>query len=87
MPPIKAMCLLAILALPTLARAQEAAGPPPPPAAAALRRVAKSCKAETERFCPALTGTPSPRSQAICLRPYRTSLSLGCRGAVNAVIR
>lgn len=73
-----------VLASPGLARAQEAAPGTP---AAALRRVAASCKAETERFCPALAGTASPRSQAICLRPYRISLSLPCRGAVNSVIR
>lgn len=52
---------------------------------AAYAAVGKSCAAETQRFCPALaTGVPQPRSQAICLRPYKTSLSLSCRRAVKA---
>ncbi len=54
--------------------------------AAAYANVAKSCVAETQRLCPALsTGIPQPRSQAICLRPYKSSLSLSCRRAVKAV--
>lgn len=48
--------------------------------------VAKFCAAETLRLCPALSpGIPQPHSQAICLRPYKTSLSLPCRRAVKAV--
>lgn len=53
---------------------------------ASYAAIAKSCVAETQRLCPALaTGLPQPRSQAICLRPYKTSLSLSCRRAIKAV--
>lgn len=58
-----------------------------PSSAAALRRVTTSCKDETARFCPALEPSPLPRDAAICLKYYKTSLSLGCRGAVNGVTR
>lgn len=69
-------------------RAQDADAPAAAsPSATVLRRVTTACQAEMQRFCPALSGTPSARSQAICLRPYRTSLSLGCRSAVNALTR
>lgn len=54
----------------------------------AYARVEKSCAAETRRFCPAASVTaPQPRAMVICLRPYKASLSLGCRGAINAVSR
>jgi hypothetical protein len=59
----------------------------PPSSAAALRSVTTSCKDETARFCPALEPSPLPRDAAICLKYYKTSLSLGCRGAVNGVTR
>ena len=52
--------------------------------AVALRRVPRSCKAEVVRFCPSLPEGARPRDQAICLKYYKTSLSLGCRGAVTA---
>jgi hypothetical protein len=58
-----------------------------PSSAAALRGVTTSCKDETERFCPALEPSPLPRDAAICLKYYKTSLSLSCRGAVNGVTR
>jgi hypothetical protein len=54
---------------------------------AALRRVAETCQAETQQFCPALQPSPTPRDEAICLKYYKTSLSLGCRSAINAVTR
>jgi hypothetical protein len=54
---------------------------------AALRRVAESCQAETQQFCPTLQPSPTPRDEAICLKYYKTSLSLGCRSAINAVTR
>lgn len=54
----------------------------------AYQRVGKSCVSEARRFCPAADpAAPQPRAMAICLRPYRASLSLACRGAVNAVSR
>lgn len=53
-----------------------------------LRRITGACRAETARFCPALANAaPSPRNQLICLRPYKSSLSLSCRSAVNAMTR
>ena len=63
--------------------AQEAS-----PQTVAKRQIGKVCKAETARFCPALNeGTPTPRNQAICLRPYKMNLSLGCRNAVTTVMQ
>jgi hypothetical protein len=53
----------------------------------ALRRVTTSCQPELARFCPALEPSAIPRNQAICLKSYKTNLSLGCRHAVNAVTR
>ena len=59
----------------------------PEPSRAAYRNVTRSCMAEVERFCPEVAANPSqPRNWAICLRPYRASLSFGCRRAVRAVI-
>jgi hypothetical protein len=55
--------------------------------ARALRRVTTSCRSEVARFCPALDPSAMPRNQAICLKSYKTSLSLDCRHAVNAVIQ
>jgi hypothetical protein len=52
-----------------------------------LRRVTTLCQPELARFCPALTPDAIPRNQAICLKSYKTNLSLGCRHAVNAVIK
>ena len=53
----------------------------------ALRRVTTLCQPELARFCPALEPSAIPRNQAICLKSYKTNLSLGCRHAVNAVTR
>jgi hypothetical protein len=61
--------------------------PQPPSSAAALRRITTTCKDETARFCPALEPSPLPRDAAICLKYYKTSLSLSCRSAVNGVTR
>ncbi len=49
-----------------------------------LNDVPRQCVREVARLCPALQGTRQPRNQAICLRPYRASLSSGCRRAVRA---
>ncbi len=84
---VLAAAMLGVLVGPAVAQDTETPTAPPT-SAAALRRVTSSCRAETLRFCPALAqAAPTPRNQAICLRPYKTSLSLGCRSAVNAVIR
>ncbi len=51
----------------------------------AYASVAKSCVPEARRLCPSLDAiTPQPRGMAICLRPYKSSLSLSCRQAVKA---
>lgn len=68
------------------ARAQEDA--PTAPGPGAYRRLTGACRAETARLCPALANAaPSARNQLICLRPYKSSLSLGCRSAVTALTR
>lgn len=86
------MLALPILAIVFAVGAMPAFAQEDPPAqsrpagVAALRRVTKACQAETARFCPALADRPpSPRNAAICLRPYRSSLSFSCRGAVTAL--
>lgn len=76
-----ATVLLAVLAYTMPAAAQSTR-------TTAYAQVGKACAPEVRRFCPALDGTaPQPRNQAICLKPYRTSLSLSCRRAVTAAFR
>lgn len=56
--------------------------------ATAYAQVGKSCVPETRRLCPTLDPAISQlRNQAICLKPYRNSLSLSCRRAVAAATR
>ena len=50
----------------------------------ALRQVAHGCRVETERFCPTLVGEGHARDQALCLKNYKSNLSLGCRTSVTA---
>ena len=70
------------------ASAQMLQGTPAAPTPESLRlRVSARCGGDVARFCPELSGTPSPQSQLICLRPYKSDLSLGCRGAVKAASR
>ena len=58
----------------------------PVAAVAAGSAVLQSCKQEIERFCTDPSGSQAQagRNAAICLRPFRTSLSLRCRAAVTA---
>ena len=71
--------LAALIPLAGTARAQTAGR------AAAYTAVAKACMPEARRLCPSLDeAAPQPRGMAICLRPYKSSLSLSCRRAVNA---
>ena len=50
----------------------------------AYAAVAKACMSEARRLCPSLDeAAPQPRGMAICLRPYKSSLSLSCRQAVK----
>lgn len=46
--------------------------------------VPRACVPEIARFCPGV-GETSGRSAAICLKPFKTSLSLPCRKAVRGV--
>ena len=53
--------------------------------AASSGGITRSCAAEALRLCPGLdAGVPQPRGLAICLRPYKSSLSPQCRRAVRA---
>ncbi|MDT7950892.1 MAG: hypothetical protein RQ966_05240 [Acetobacteraceae bacterium] len=50
-------------------------------------KLEQACHDGLARFCPDLAATPGQtRSEMICLKPYRTSLSFGCRAAVNAAL-
>ncbi len=62
----------------------DTAGPSP---GAALRQVSAVCAGEIARFCPELSDPVSPRNQVICLKPFKSDLSLACRGTVNAAGR
>lgn len=56
------------------------------PTPRAYRQVAQVCPTEYRRLCPSADlAVPRPRAMVMCLKPYKTSLSLGCRRAVNAV--
>ena len=53
--------------------------------AVAYKQVARACVEESKRFCPGLDpGVAQPRSEAMCLKPYKSSLSPACRRAVKA---
>lgn len=83
-----ALLLLGVFALwPGRLAAQELEATRNPPADAAWHHVSQSCHAEATRFCPRTADASTPREEAICLKFYRTSLSPGCRGAINAVTR
>jgi hypothetical protein len=57
-----------------------------PAASSVYRTLAKTCAGEITRLCPAVSASPyATRSQAICLKPYKFDLSLGCRRAVKAI--
>ena len=80
LPRLALAGLAALLPLAGPAQAQSASR------TAGYAAVAKSCMPEAQRLCPSLEGsTPQPRGIAICLRPYKSSLSLSCRRAVKAV--
>jgi hypothetical protein len=67
--------------------AQTQSATQPQTSQAVLRRVTESCQAETQQFCPTLQPSPTTRDEAICLKYYKASLSLGCRSAINAMTR
>lgn len=75
--------LTAACALATPSLAAE----PATPAAhrAAMHAVALSCTEDYPRFCPDQgTSEITARDQLICLKPFKTDLSLPCRKAVTA---
>lgn len=78
-----ALTCIAAVALAGSAGAQA----PRPSRAAAAAAVPKACKPEIERFCTEVgaTAAPQPRTAALCLKPFKSSLSLSCRRAVRAV--
>lgn len=41
--------------------------------------IGRTCADGILRFCPELAGTTQPHNQRICLKPYRSSLTLKCR--------
>ena len=79
---LAAICCAGSIVLDTRSTSAETAK------AADYRLVAKACVPEVARYCPALEqSTFASRSQAICLKPYLSNLSLGCRHAVKAVYK
>lgn len=79
LPRLALAGLVALLPLAGTARAQTASR------TGAYASVAQSCMPEARRLCPSLDqASPQPRGMAICLRPYKSSLSLSCRRAINA---
>jgi hypothetical protein len=50
--------------------------------------VSTACQKDYSRFCEHQGNpVPSPRFQAICLKYFRSDLSIGCRRALAAVTR
>ena len=88
---------LALAALPCPAGAQESVPQGRAPGstqgqdtrAQAYRGVAGSCALDYQRLCPddQAQSSPSPRAQVLCLKFYKSDLSLGCRKAVNAALQ
>ena len=66
------------------ARAQDTVGNGARATAAAA--VPRACKPEIARLCPEIdAAAPPARTAAICLKPFKSSLSLPCRKAVRGV--
>lgn len=86
--PRRLRFLLTIGLLALSANAACAQDVPTPDAKPARRmKLDGVCAPALERFCPALAQTPGQtRNQVICLKPYRSSLSLSCRSAVTAAM-
>lgn len=73
-----------VLALPAFAQ-EAATAPVKPPRVKLLRDVTASCKVDYQRFCPtSRTGRISGGDEVLCLKFYRSDLSLGCRHAISA---
>ena len=58
-------------------------GASPPDRQKAFVAVGKACRNEAARFCADVDGLQL-RNVAICLKPYMSNLSLGCRSSVRA---
>ena len=80
-------CVLALLPgalLPGAALAQPAPfASSQPGRQKAYAAMGRACGSEVARFCPEISPVQL-RNIAICLRPYRNNLSLGCRSALRA---
>ena len=83
----RGLLMLALASCPASLAAQSPPRNGPPanaaPSDAAWRNLAHSCTAEADRLCP--TGSSDPHEEALCLKFYRSSLSLQCRAALDAV--
>ena len=45
----------------------------------------RACSADISRFCPDISPVQL-RNIAVCLKPYRSNLSLGCRSSLKSAI-
>ncbi len=75
-----------VVVMAVTAQAQNAAQAPGTVTnATKFANVVTACKFDYPRFCPASTsGTADGRDQVICLKYFKSDLSLGCRRAVVA---
>ncbi len=85
-----ALCVMACGAALTVmagsAQAQKSAkAPGEVTSATKFANVVSSCTTDYPRFCPpSASGTVGGRDQVICLKYFKSNLSLGCRRAVVA---
>jgi hypothetical protein len=50
-------------------------------------QVIQACARDAGRLCPWINpSTPEPRTEIMCLRPYRATVSLACRRALRAAV-
>jgi hypothetical protein len=89
-------CCIAAMAFPVGAQAQADSSESPPAAIPAPvpkpqtmgRLVMSSCAADYARFCPGPADRlVNPREEVLCLKYFKSDLSLSCRRAVNAFSR
>ena len=53
-----------------------------------ITRLEAACGPALSRFCPELTIAPGQtRNEIICLKPYRSNLTSGCRSAIVAPVK
>ena len=82
---IRAVVLVAALAMPALALAQGAPPPPPPPgeggAPGHFAKVRQACRADVERLCKDVK--PGEGRIRECLKTHAAELSDGCKAAIS----